>query len=64
MLVAERLIASLIDKYGKHPRINHGDKWYPPQACQFLKLNHHIHSAYEKSIIFERTIQYIKDRTE
>ena len=24
----------------------------------------HIHSAYEKSIIIERTIQYIKDRTE
>ena len=34
-----------------------------PQACQFLKLDHHIHSSYEKSII-ERTMQYIKDRTE
>ena len=33
------------------------------QACKFLKLNHHIHSSYEKSII-ERTIQNIKDRTE
>jgi hypothetical protein len=32
------------------------------QACRFLKLNHHLHSYYEKSII-ERTIQYIKDRT-
>ena len=32
-------------------------------ACQFLKLKHHIHSPYEKSII-ERTMQYIKDRTE
>ena len=31
---------------------------------QFLKPNyHHIHSSYEKSII-ERTIQYIKERTE
>jgi hypothetical protein len=29
------------------------------QACKFLKLNHHIHSFLEKSII-ERTIQYIK----
>ncbi len=40
-------------------------KWYP-QACRFLKLNHHIHSFVyqdEKSII-ERTMQYIKDRTE
>jgi putative transposase len=36
--------------------------WYP-QACQFLKIEHHLHSPFEKSII-ERTIQYIKDRTE
>ena len=35
--------------------------WYP-QACRFLKLEHHFHSSYQKSII-ERTIQYIKDRT-
>ena len=62
MLVAERLIASLVDKYGKHPVSTDGGTWYP-QACQFLKLDHHIHSFYEKSII-ERTIQYIKDRTE
>ena len=34
-----------------------------PQACKFLKLNHHLHSSFEKSII-ERTMQYIKDRTE
>ena len=33
------------------------------QACKFLKLKHHIHSSNEKSLI-ERTIQYIKDRTE
>ncbi len=36
--------------------------WHP-QACQFLKLKHHIHSSYEKSII-EGKIQYIKDRIE
>jgi hypothetical protein len=41
---------------------NLGWSWYP-QACQFLKLMHHIHSSFEKSII-ERTMQYIKDRTE
>jgi putative transposase len=39
-----------------------GGTWYP-QACDFLKLQHHIHSSLEKSLI-ERTIQYIKDRTE
>lgn len=41
-----------------------GGTWYP-QACKFLKIDHHIHSSYEKSIIVERTMQYIiKDRTE
>ncbi len=39
-----------------------GGTWYP-QACQFLELEHHIHSSYEKNLI-ERTIQYIKDRIE
>ena len=34
-----------------------------PQACRFLTLKHHLHSSFERSII-ERTIQYIKDRTE
>ena len=63
MLVAERFIASLINTYGKHPVSTDGGTWYPPQACRFLKLKHHIHSSLEKSII-ERTIQYIKDRTE
>ena len=39
-----------------------GGKWYL-QACEFLKLHHHIHSFYEKNLI-ERTIQYAKDRME
>ena len=64
-LVAERFIAYLIDKYGKHPISTDGGTWYyPPQACQFLKLNHHIHSFYEKSYRKDNSIQYIKDRTE
>jgi putative transposase len=63
MLVAERFIASLINTYGNHPVSTDGGTWYPPQACQFLKLKHHLHSSLEKSII-ERTMQYIKDRTE
>jgi putative transposase len=38
--------------------------WYVVvSSCQFLKLNHHIHTSFEKSIIIERTMQYIKDRT-
>ena len=62
MFIAERFISDVIEKYGEHPVSTDGGSWYP-QACKFLKLDHHIHSSYEKSII-ERTMQYIKDRTE
>jgi putative transposase len=62
MLIAEQFLQNLIRKYGKHRVSTDGGTWYP-QACRFLKLQHHIHSPYEKSVI-ERTIQYIKDRTE
>jgi putative transposase len=62
MLVAERFIHELSTKYGKQSVSTDGGTWYP-QACKFLKLEHHLHSKFEKSII-ERTIQYIKDRTE
>jgi putative transposase len=62
ILVAEQFLQELIKKYGKNPVSTDGGTWYP-QACRFLKLRHHIHSYYERSII-ERTIQYIKDRTE
>jgi putative transposase len=48
----------------KHPSVStDGDRTWYPQACRFLRLSHHNHSPFEKSII-ERTIQYIKDRTE
>ena len=62
MLIAENFIQSLVNKYGKHPISADGATWYP-LAYRFLKLKHHIHSSYGKSII-ERTIQYIRDRTE
>jgi putative transposase len=62
MFVAERFLSNLIKDYDKHPVSTDGGTWYP-QACQFLKLNHHIHTSFEKSII-ERTMQYIKDKTE
>ena len=62
ILVAEQLLQELIKKYGKNPVSTDGGTCYP-QACRFLKLRHHTHSYYERSII-ERTIQYIKDRTE
>ncbi len=63
MFVAERFLSRVLDKYGQHQvSSSDGGTWYP-HACKFLKLNHHLHSSFEKSII-ERTIQYIKDRTE
>ena len=60
MFVAERFISDVIKNHGKHPVSTDGGTWYP-QACRFLKLKHHIHSSFEKSLI-ERTMQYIKDR--
>ncbi len=65
MFVAERFLSNIIEEYGKHPIVSTDGRgtWYP-QACKFLKLkHHHIHSPFEKNII-ERTIQFIKDRTE
>ena len=63
MFVAiERFLSDIVDEYGQHPVSTDGCSWYPSQVCEFLKINHHIHSSYEKSII-ERTIQYIKDIT-
>ena len=62
ILVAEQFIQSLIRKYGRHNISTDGGTWYL-QACRFLNVEHHIHSSIEKSFI-ERTIQYIKDRTE
>ncbi|KAA2281113.1 DDE-type integrase/transposase/recombinase [Candidatus Nitrosocosmicus agrestis] len=62
MFVAERFLSGLIRIHGRQPGSTDGGTWYP-MACRFLKLKHHIHSPYEKSII-ERTMQYIKDRTE
>ncbi len=62
MFIAERFLSHIVKEHGKCPVSTDGGTWYP-QACRFLKLKHHVHSSYEKSII-ERTIQYIKDRTE
>ena len=62
MFVAERFLSGLIHIHGKHPVSTDGGTWYP-KACTFLRLEYHFHPSYEKSII-ERTIQYIKDRTE
>ncbi len=63
MFVAERFISDGVEEYGEHPVSTDGGTWYPPQTCRFLKLDHHFHFSYEKSVIIGRTMQYIKDRT-
>jgi putative transposase len=62
MLVAESFLRSLIKIYSKHVVYSDGGTWYP-EACLFLGLEHRLHSPYEKSIV-ERTVEYLKDRTE
>ncbi len=62
MFVVERFLSTMIHDHGRHPVSTDGGTWYP-QACRFLRLKHHIHSPFEKSII-ERIMQYIKDRIE
>ncbi len=62
MLISERFLSGIVKVHGKHPVSTDGGTWYP-QACRFLKLKHHLHSSFEKSLI-ERKMQYIKDRTE
>jgi putative transposase len=62
MLVAERFIQSLVEKYGKHTVYTDGGTWYH-EACNVLGLKHYLHSALEKSLM-ERVNQYFKDRIE
>ncbi len=57
MLVAhERFLSYIVDIHGQHPVFTDGGSWYPPQAGKFLKLVHHLHLSFEKSLI-ERTIK-------
>jgi putative transposase len=62
MFVSERFLDGLVKIYGKHCISTDGGTWYP-QDCRFLNLRHHLHFTLEKRLI-ERTMQYIKDRTE
>jgi putative transposase len=39
-----------------------GKTWYSPQACQFLNLQHHLHSSFGKSNFIERKTRYITDK--
>lgn len=61
-IAIERFLSNFVEKYGQHAVSTDEDTWYP-QACKFLKIDHHIHSPFEKRFI-ERTMLYMKDRTE
>ena len=62
MLVAEKFIRSLVEKYGKHTVYTDGGTWYH-EACNVIGLKHYLHSSFEK-ILVERVNQYFKDRIE
>ncbi len=59
MFIVVRFISRLVKIYGPHPVSTDGGTWYP-QDYRLLKLNHHIHSFYQKSII-ERTCNTLKE---
>jgi hypothetical protein len=51
-IVGERFLSKVTKEHGKHSVLTDGEgTWYPPQVCQFLKLKHHLHPPFEKSII-------------
>jgi hypothetical protein len=60
MLVAEQhFIQKLATDYGKHRVHTDGGSWYP-QSCKFLKLEHHLDSSFEKSIIEKEQSNMLK----
>jgi putative transposase len=61
MLIAEKFIRSLVDKYGKYIVYTDGSTWYH-EACSIIGLKYYLHSPFEKSLM-ERVNQYFKDRT-
>ena len=50
MLIAEKFIRSLVEKYGKHTVYTDGGTWYD-EACNVIGLKHYLHSPLEKSLI-------------
>ncbi len=62
MIVSESLLRPLIKIYGKKTVYSDRGTRYP-EACISLGLEHRLHSPYEKNTV-ERTIEYLKDRTD
>jgi putative transposase len=50
MLVAEKFIHSLVEKYRKHTVYTDGGTWYD-EECNVIGLKHYLHSSIEKSLM-------------
>lgn len=57
MIVAEKFIRSLVEKYEKHTIYTDGSTLYD-EACKVIGLKHYFHSSIEKNII-EKVNQYL-----
>ena len=49
LLLKNLFIHSPVEKYGKHRVYTDGGTWYDDEACNILRLKHHLHSPLEKS---------------
>ena len=64
MFVAYHFIQSQIRKCEEHPISTYGHRRWYPQSRNIFKVKHdRLPFAFEKSKI-ERTLQYVKERTE
>jgi putative transposase len=50
MLVTEKFIRSLVEKYERHIVYKDSGRWHP-EACNVLGLKNHLHSLLEKSLM-------------
>jgi transposase-like protein len=50
ILVAEKFIRSIVQKYVKHTVYTDGGTWYD-KACNMIGLKHYLHSSIEKSLM-------------
>lgn len=57
MLVAESVLRSSIEMYGKYTVYSDGGPWYP-EACSSPGLKHILHLPFKISIIIESKMKY------
>ena len=53
-MLLKKFIRSLVEKYEKHTVYPDSGTWYD-EACNILRLKHHLHSPLEKSLMEELT---------